>query len=89
MLHTSVYYVPVVEVADGVEDLPDGLRSVLLCELALFADAIEKFTASGEFGDNVPFILYVTGSIEVCSRALILGLVGHTLDSNQSTKRTM
>lgn len=49
--------IPPVEVVDGVEHLPDGLRGVLLGEFAIFADAVEQFASSGQLGDNVEFVL--------------------------------
>ncbi len=45
------------EVVDGVKDLLDGLRSILLRELALLADAVEKLAASGQLSDYVIFVL--------------------------------
>lgn len=42
----SVYDVVLVQVVDGFENLLDGLRSILLRELALLANTIEQLSAS-------------------------------------------
>lgn len=34
------------QVVDSVENLADGLRRILFCELAVLADPIEQFAAS-------------------------------------------
>ena len=45
-----------VQVVDGAEHLPDGLRSILLRELALLADTVKQLTAGGELGDDVELV---------------------------------
>lgn len=40
-VRTSVNDILAVEVVDGLEDLSYGLRSILLCESALLANAVE------------------------------------------------
>ena len=54
---TPVDDIILVEVVDGVEDLPDGLRGVLFGELALLADAIEELPARRQLGDDVVLVL--------------------------------
>jgi hypothetical protein len=49
--------VVLVEIVDGSQDLLDGLRGVLLGELALFANTIEELSASRELGHNVKLVL--------------------------------
>lgn len=46
-----------VEIVDGVEHLPDGLRGVLFGELALLADAVEELPACRQLGDDVVLVL--------------------------------
>jgi hypothetical protein len=46
-----------VQVVDCFEHLLDGLRGVLLGELALVADPVEELSTSSELGDNVVFVL--------------------------------
>lgn len=45
------------QVVDCVQDLLDGLRSILLCEFALLADAVEQFTASRELCNDIELVL--------------------------------
>ena len=54
---TSVYDVVGVKVVDGIEHLPYGLGGVLLCELPVFTDSIKELSSSGQFSNNVVFIL--------------------------------
>ena len=54
---TSVDNVSLVQVVDGIENLANGLRSILLRELAVFTNAIEQLTTSGQLSDNVKFVL--------------------------------
>lgn len=54
---TSVYHISVMEKVDGVKDLLDGLRSVLLSKFSLFANSVEELTARGKLGDDVPLVL--------------------------------
>lgn len=37
----------VVEVVNGLEDLPDRLNGIFLRKLAVFADSVEQFATSG------------------------------------------
>lgn len=45
------------QVVDCVQDLLDGLRSILLSEFALLADAVEQFTASRELCNDIELVL--------------------------------
>lgn len=45
-----------VKVVDSAEHLLDGLRSVLLCELALLADAVEQLSTGRKLRDDVVLI---------------------------------
>jgi hypothetical protein len=80
--------VVLVEVVDGLEDLADGLRGILLSELALLADPVEQLATGGQLGDDVVLVLGGRG----CQQA-VGGVAGagemRTLDSNQSTNLTM
>lgn len=49
--------IALVQIVDCIEDLTDGLRRILLCELAVFANPVEQLPTSGELGDNVEFVL--------------------------------
>lgn len=49
--------VVLVQVVNGVEDLPDSLRGIFLGELAPVANAIEKLSSCGQLGDNVELVL--------------------------------
>lgn len=69
-----MYHVSVVEIVDCVKDLLDGLRSILLCEFALFANAVEKLTTRSEFGDNVPLVLPIVSLCRNRSRGAELWL---------------
>lgn len=53
--------VVLVEVVDGLEDLANGLRGILLGELALFANSVEQLAAGGQLGDDVVLVLYGRG----------------------------
>lgn len=48
-----------VKVVDSSKDLLDGLRSILFCEFALLADAIEELAASCQFRHNVILVLFL------------------------------
>lgn len=52
-----MYNIVYVKVVDCTENLLDGLRRILFCELALLANAIEQLAASSKFRDNVVFVL--------------------------------
>jgi len=58
MLLTPVNHVAIMKVIDCFEDLPYGLRSVLLCELSFLAYSIEQLAASSQLCDNVVFVLH-------------------------------
>lgn len=45
------------QVVDSFEDLLDRLRSVFLCELAIFADSVEKLSPCRQLGDYIIFVL--------------------------------
>lgn len=49
--------VSLVQIVDCIEDLTNGLRRILFCELAVFANSVEQLTTSGQLGDNVEFVL--------------------------------
>jgi hypothetical protein len=49
--------VVLMEIIDGIQDLLDGLRSVLLGKLALFTDTIEELSAGRELGHDVKLVL--------------------------------
>ena len=46
-----------VEVIYCIKDLPDRLGGVLLSELALFANAIEKLSSGRQLGHDVVLVL--------------------------------
>src|SRR3569833_1046757 len=54
---TSMDDVLGVEIVDGAEHLLDGLRGILLCELALLADPVEQLAARRQLGDDVVLVL--------------------------------
>ena len=56
-MRTSVDHVVVVQVVDGAEDLLDGLRGILLRELALVTDAVEEFSSRGQLRHDVELVL--------------------------------
>ena len=45
--HTAVNNVVLVKVIDSLEDLPYRSRSVLFCETAFVADAVEQLSTRG------------------------------------------
>jgi hypothetical protein len=53
----SVNYVVPMQVVDGAQDLLDGLRGILLCELSLLANPVEQLSSRGELGDDVVLVL--------------------------------
>lgn len=57
---TAVDDLVLVEIVDSGKDLLDSLGGVLLGELALLADAVEKLSACRQLGDNVELILCAT-----------------------------
>lgn len=44
---TSVDNVSLVQIVDSVKNLSDGLRSILLSELAVLANSVKQLTTSG------------------------------------------
>ena len=54
---TSVNNVSCMEVVDGFQDLPDGLRAVFFGEATFFADPIEEFSTRSQLRNNIVFIL--------------------------------
>lgn len=42
---TSVHNISLVQIIDSIEHLTDGLRRILLCELAIFTDSVEQLAA--------------------------------------------
>jgi len=82
-LLTSVDDIVVVEVVDGIEHLPNRLGSVLLCELALVANAVKQLAARCQLGHNVIFVLPPSARTTGGRSA------APTLDSNQSWNLTM
>lgn len=73
----------VVEVVNGLEDLPDRLNGIFLRKLAVFADSVEQFATSGQLSDNIILVLM---SPLGCNS---YWWVFRTFDSNQSWNRTM
>ena len=53
-----MHHIVLMKVVDGAEHLFDRLGSVLLGELALVADTIEKFATGSKLGDDVELFLY-------------------------------
>lgn len=49
--------VSLMQVVDGIEDLANGLRGIFLRELAVFANAVEQLTTSGQLSNNIEFVL--------------------------------
>lgn len=47
----------VVEVVNGLEDLPNCLNGIFLRKLAVFADSVEQFAASGQLSDDIILVL--------------------------------
>src|SRR3569833_235397 len=97
---TSMDDVLGVEIVDGAEHLLDGLRGILLCELALLADPVEQLAARRQLGDDVVLVLQQSCLVSPAGRGAHIyiyitevrqGRSGAqlTLDSNQSTKRTI
>ena len=56
-LPTAVDNIFPVQVVDRIQNLLDGLRGVLLRELALLADPVEQLAACGQLGDDVVLVL--------------------------------
>ena len=56
-LLTTMNNVSAVQVVDSLEDLLDGLRSILFSKLALIADSIEQLATSSKLSDNVKLVL--------------------------------
>lgn len=54
---TSVNDILAVEVVDSLEDLSYGLRSILLCESSLLANAVEQLASSRKLSDNIVLVL--------------------------------
>lgn len=57
IMRTSVDNVPLVQVVDSTEHLGNGLRSILLRELAVFANSVEQLSTRGQLRDNVELVL--------------------------------
>lgn len=55
--HTAVDNVVVVEVGNGLKHLPNNLRRILLGELSLLANPIEKLASLAELGDDIILVL--------------------------------
>lgn len=49
----------IVKVMDSFEDLLNSPNGILLGELALLADAVEKFAAGGQLRNNIKLVLQV------------------------------
>lgn len=49
--------IPLMQIPDRIQNLPDRLRSILFCKLAILANAIEQFSSGREFRHNIIFIL--------------------------------
>lgn len=79
--------VVVVQVADGFQDLPDDLGSILFGKLAVFADAVKELAAGSQLGDNVVLVLW-RGQTAV-GRRRDETRRKRTLDSKQSWNATM
>lgn len=77
---TSVDAVVLVEVVHCIKDLADRLCGVLLSELALFADAIEKLSSGRQLCHDIVLVLHVVRT----SCAHHTTTLVPTLDSNQS-----
>jgi len=81
-----VHNVVSVQVVDSPEDLFNGLRGVLLCELSLFANPVEQFTSRGKLRHDIILVLQA----QSCQRLMMTAFSSApTLDSNQSTNLTM
>lgn len=76
--------VSLVEVVHCTQDLFDCLRSILFGELSVLADAIKELPPSGQFRNDVVFVLW-----SVSANAKSINGYSRTLDSNQSWNRTM
>ena len=64
---TSMDHLVLVKVIDRAQDLPDALRCILLSELALFADPVEKLAARSELGDDIELVLCTQLSVTMPS----------------------
>lgn len=67
---TSVDNVPLMEIVDRIQDLPDGLRGVLLRELAILADPVEQLSTSSQLSDDVVFVLLSISPRTYCHQLL-------------------
>ncbi len=77
--------VVLVKIVHRIENLTDRFRGILLSELALFTNAIEKLSSSRQLSHNVVFVLQAV-------RCVLEGYAFRqmrTLDSNQSWNLTM
>ena len=50
----------VVEIVHSLQDFSYGPSCILLCKLAIFADAVEELPACSKLGDDVVFVLMPT-----------------------------
>lgn len=50
-------HVVLMKVVDCIEDLADGLRRILLRELALLTDSVEQLATGGQLSYNIVLIL--------------------------------
>lgn len=54
---TSVNDIPVVEIIYSFKNLPNGLRSVPLCESTLIADSVEQLASYSQLCHNIVLVL--------------------------------
>lgn len=84
--------VVLVQIVNGVKNLLDSLRSILLGELAPVANTIEKLSSCGQLSDNVELVLWrMVSQARKYPMPSSLRFIKYqrTLDSNQSTNLTM
>lgn len=74
MVRTSVDNVPLVQVVHSIENLSNGLRSILLRELAVFANSVEQLSTRGQLRDNVELVLRFEPVDEVDNVGVVEGL---------------
>lgn len=49
--------VPLMQITDCIQNLPDSLGSVLFSEFSILANAIKEFSTSCEFCDDIVLVL--------------------------------
>lgn len=76
-----------VQIIHGAKDLLDGLRSILLGELALLRDSIEQLSSRRELSDDVVLVLN-TGRVSLDGSAGLSAVGTHNVLSIRTNRQT-